>query len=151
MRKSTFAAALGTAVTTGGAIAALTVLPLHSVSAQSTGTTETTTADSTTAPSTTTPTTAAGAAAAAAATTTTVASNGSSSSTTPTTAPAAGAQTCTPNEDPAHEAQETPEQEAAESAGQCRGGPHGGPGHHRGPGGPRLPPHDEPQPEAQEP
>ena len=51
MRKSTFVAALGTAVTTGGAIAALTVLPLHSVSAQSTGTTETTTADSTTAPS----------------------------------------------------------------------------------------------------
>ena len=41
MRKSAFVAALGTAVTTGGAIAALTVLPLHSVSAQSTGTTET--------------------------------------------------------------------------------------------------------------
>jgi hypothetical protein len=34
------------------------------------------------------------------------------------------------------EAQETPEEKAAENAGQCRGGLHGGPGH--GPGGRRL-------------
>src|SRR5437588_945023 len=65
MRKSALVAALGTAVTTGGAIAALTVLPLNSVSAQSSGTTATT------------------------------------ATTTPAT------RTCTQNEDPSHEAQET--------------------------------------------
>src|SRR5437660_8190361 len=54
MRKSALVAALGTAVTTGGAIAALTVLPLNSVSAQSSGTTATT--DTTVAESTPTTT-----------------------------------------------------------------------------------------------
>src|SRR5437764_7924629 len=106
MRKSALVAALGTAVTTGGAIAALTVLPLNSVSAQSSGTTATT--DTTIAESTPTttavsdPTTTA---TAAAATTTTTVPSGSG--TTATTAPATRA--CTPNEHQAHEAQETPE------------------------------------------
>src|SRR5438270_676685 len=94
MRKSVLVAALGSAVLTGGAITALTVLPSHSVDAQTSGTTETTVAEATqttptTAASGTAPTTAAPAAAAAAdpTTTTTVAPSGSAA--TSPTAPCA--------------------------------------------------------------
>ena len=135
MRKSTFVAALGTAVTTGGAIAALTVLPLHSVSAQSTGTTGTT--DTTVAASTS------GSSTTAADPTTTTTPSSSSAAAAPATAG------CTSNEDAAHETQESADVEAAENAGQCRGGPHR-PGDHHGPGGPGFTPNEDPQHEAQE-
>src|SRR5947209_6872967 len=85
MRKSALVAAVGSAVLTGGAITALTVLPSNSVGAQTSGTTDTTTAAT------------AAAAAADPTTTTTVAPSGSSA--TPTTTPSTRA--CTPNEDPA--------------------------------------------------
>src|SRR5438477_12547746 len=99
MRKSTFVAALGTAVTTGGAIAALAVLPLHSVSAQNTGTTDTPTTVAA-AESTTSTTAAASGTAGAAAdpTTTTTVASGAASSTTQTYTRDAGTQACQSND-----------------------------------------------------
>src|SRR5436309_181736 len=47
--------------------------------------------------------------------------------------------------------EETPEQEAAENAGQCRGGPHDGRGPgHPGPGGPGFSPNEDPAHERSE-
>src|SRR5438270_2053041 len=153
MRKSALVAAMGSAVLTGGAITALTVLPSNSVGAQTSGTTDTTVAEATqttptTAASGTTTTTAASAAAAAADPTTTTTVAPSASSATPTTTPSTRA--CTPNEDPAHEGQESAEREAAENAGQCQGGPHDGPGGRPGPGGAGFSPNEDPTHEAGE-